>query len=154
MKNHDNAPFIFYLILEENLPKNFFIFNNLFNEIGFVLVPVRIDQLQKLMSCSDQSQMILLCSISDSKEYKIYNEKIRGLLKFFLKSKRLSFFHLSSFSKLNDSKVFSHQKNYFFMKYPFDARDLSKKIARYYELKSERTLSWPGGKRAGVGALI
>lgn len=154
MNNYDNAPFIFYLILEETLPKNFYIFHKLFSEIDFVLVPVRIDQLQKLISCTDQSQIILISSVSDSKEYKSYNEKIRGLLKFLLKSKRLSFFHLSSFSKLNDSKVHSLHKNYFFMKFPFDARDLSRKIARYYEVKSEKTLSWPGGKRAGVGAIV
>lgn len=154
MNNYDNAPFIFYLILEETLPKNFYIFHKLFSEIDFVLVPVRIDQLQKLISCTDQSQIILISSVSDSKEYKSYNEKIRGLLKFLLKSKRLSFFHLSSFSKLNDSKVHSLHKNYFFMKFPFDARDLSRKIARFYEVKSEKTLSWPGGKRAGVGAIV
>jgi hypothetical protein len=154
MNKNENAPFIFYLTLEETLPKNFYIFHKLFSEIDFVLVPVRIDQLQKLISCTDQSQIILISSVSDSKEYKSYNEKIRGLLKFFLKSKRLSFFHLSSFSKLNDSKVHSLHKNYFFMKFPFDARDLSRKIARYYEVKSEKTLSWPGGKRAGVGAIV
>jgi len=154
MNKNENAPFIFYLTLEETLPKNFYIFHKLFSEIDFVLVPVRIDQLQKLISCTDQSQIILISSVSDSKEYKSYNEKIRGLLKFLLKSKRLSFFHLSSFSKLNDSKVHSLHKNYFFMKFPFDARDLSRKIARYYEVKSEKTLSWPGGKRAGVGAIV
>jgi hypothetical protein len=154
MNKNENAPFIFYLTLEETLPKNFYIFHKLFSEIDFVLVPVRIDQLQKLISCTDQSQIILISSVSDSKEYKSYNEKIRGLLKFFLKSKRLSFFHLSSFSKLNDSKVHSLHKNYFFMKFPFDARDLSRKIARFYEVKSEKTLSWPGGKRAGVGAIV
>ncbi len=154
MNKNENAPFVFYLTLEETLPKNFYLFHKLFSEIDFVLVPVRIDQLQKLISCTDQSQIILISSVSDSKEYKSYNEKIRGLLKFFLKSNRLSFFHLSSFSKLNDSKVHSLHKNYFFMKFPFDARDLSRKIARYYEIKSEKTLSWPGGKRAGIGAIV
>lgn len=154
MKNHANAPFIFYLTFEENLPKKFFTFHSLFSELGFVLVPVRIDQLQKLMSCSDQSQIMLICSVTDSKEFKTYNDKIRGLLKFVLKSKRLSFFHLSSFSKLNDSATHTLHKNYFFIKYPFDARGLSQKITRYYELKSEKTLKWPGGKRAGIGSIL
>jgi hypothetical protein len=154
MKNNENAPFIFYLTFEENLPRKFYTFHKLFSELDFVLVPVRIDQLQKLMSCSDQSQVMLICSVTDSREFKCYNEKIRGLLKFVLKSKRLSFFHLSSFSKINESKTHNQQKNYFFMKYPLDARDLSQKIARYYELKSEKTLKWPGGKRAGIGAIV
>lgn len=120
---------------------------------GFILVPVRIDQLQKLISFADQTQIIVLCSVSESREMKLYNEKVRPLLKFLLKSKRLTFMHLGSFSKLNDARIYSMNKNYFFMKYPLDAEILSKRIARYYELKLEANVRWPGGRRAGLGAI-
>jgi hypothetical protein len=153
MEKKINSPFIFYLTLEENLPKTFYVFHRVLKDLGFMLLPVRIDQLQTLTASSDQTQLIVITSITDSRELKIYNEKIRGLLKYILKSKRLTFMHLSSFSKINDFRLFSLHKNYYFLKYPLDARILSARIARYYDLKLENNVRWPGGKRAGLGAI-
>lgn len=155
MKQPEQTSFIFYLTLEDDLPKTFYIFNHCLKELGFILVPVRIDQLQSLVNSTEQTQIIVLSSVIDARELKLYNDKVRGLLKYVLKTKRLTFMHLSSFSKVNDFKLYSMQKNYYFMKYPLDAALLSAKIARYYELKSEQNvLRWPGGKRAGVGAIL
>lgn len=154
MKRNENTPFIFYLTFEENLPKTFYTFDRALKNLGFMLVPVRIDQLQTLVSSTDQTQIMVLASITDSREMRMYNEKVRGLLKYVLKSKRLTFMHLSSFSKLNDFKLYSMNKNYYFLKYPLDANLLCAKIIRYYDLKSEtNVLRWPGGKRAGLGAI-
>lgn len=154
MSNDQNTPFIFYLTLEENLPKIFFVFDKYFRSLGYILLPVRIDQLQLLISSSDQNQVIVITSVQDAREMKLYNDKVRKVLKFVLKSKRLTFMHLSSFSKVNDSRSFSMLKNYFFIKYPIDVRALSAKIARYYDLKSSTASQWPGGRRAGLGAIL
>lgn len=153
MENTQQTPFIFYLTLEENLPKTFYAFDKTFKELGFMLVPVRIDQLQALASSSEQSQMIVISSVTDSKEMKLYNERVRKILKYVLKSKRITFMHCSSFSKLNDAKLFSLTKNYYFLKYPVDAKALATKISRYYVLKSSQNIQWPGGRRAGLGAV-
>ncbi|WPU65764.1 hypothetical protein [Peredibacter starrii] len=153
MERKEN-PFIFYLTLEENLPKTFYVFDRTLKDLGFILVPVRIDQLQTLVAATDQTQIIVIASVIDSREMKMYNEKVRGLLKYVLKSKRLTFMHLSSYTKLNDIRQYALGKNYFFMKYPLDARLLSAKIARYYDLKSEQSSRWPGGKRAGLGSVV
>lgn len=149
----EQTSFIFYLTLEENLSKSFYIFDRLFKDLGFMLIPVRVDQLQTLIAATDQQQIIVMTSVSDVRELKLYNEKVRGLLKYILKSKRLTFMALSSFSKINDFKQFALQKNYYFLKYPLDASQLSKKIARYHDLKSEQNSRWPGGKRAGLGSV-
>lgn len=155
MKQNETTSFIFYLTLEEQLPRTFYIFNQCFKDLGFMLVPVRIDQLQTLVSSTDQSQIIVISSVIDSREMKLYNEKVRGLLKYVLKSKRLTFMHLSSFGKVNDFKLYHKQKNYYFMKYPLDAGLLATKIVRYYQLKAEQNiLRWPGGRRAGVGVFL
>lgn len=154
MKPTETTSFIFYLTLSETLPSTFYKFNKHFKDLGFMLVPIRIDQLQSILSASEQTQIVVLSSVTDSKEMKLYNEKVRSLLKYVLKSKRLTFMLLSSFSRLSDSKIYFKQKNYYFMKYPIDAGLFSKKIARYYGLKSEQNvLRWPGGRRAGVGAI-
>jgi hypothetical protein len=149
----ETNPFIFYLTLDENLPSTFYTFDRCLKNLNFILVPVKIDQLQKLLSFADQSQIVVICSVTDSREFKLYNEKVRPLLKYVLKSKRLTFMHLSSFSKINDGKTYTMSKNYYFMKYPLDAVSLSAKIAHYHDLKSETNIRWPGGKRAGLGAV-
>ena len=146
------SPFIFYLSLEDTLPSTFYTFDKHFKELGFILVPVKIDQLQILIASSDQEQVIVLCSVTNVREYKIYNEKVRKFLKFILKSKRLTFMHLASFSKLNDMKNYMIQKNYYFIRYPLNAKELSFKISRYHALKKEQHTVWPGGKRATYGA--
>ena len=92
-------------------------------------------------------QVSVLCSVTDCHEYKIYNEKIRGFLKFILKSKRLTFMHFSSFGKLNDQRQFLIQRNYYFLRYPINAKTLSTKIVKYHNLKKEERTIWPGGRR-------
>lgn len=149
MYNEEQSnPFIFYLCLEDSLPKAFYAFGDHLKQLGFILVPVKIDQLQSLIATSEQEQVIVLCSVTDCREYKIYNEKIRGFLKYILKSKRLTFMHLSSFGKLNDQRQFIVQKNYYFLRYPINAKSLSAKIVKYHALKKEERTIWPGGKRS------
>jgi len=152
MKNVEaTSPFIFYLSLEDSLPKSFYTFDKHLKELGFILVPVKIDQLQMLVASSEQEQVIVLCSVTNVREYKLYNEKVRGFLKYILKSKRLTFMHCSSFSKLNDQRHFLIQKNYYFLRYPLNAKQLSYKISKYHALKKEQHTVWPGGRRATLG---
>lgn len=145
-----NQPFIFFLTLEERLPDQFYIFDRLFKESNYILVPVRVDQLQQLVSSTDQTHVPVITSVSNFRQYKLFNEKVRSILKYVLKSRRLSFFELSSFSRLNDSKTHAMTKNYFFIKNPVDARLLSDKIMAYHEMKSQQSHLWPGGKKSVV----
>ncbi len=153
MEDLEPTPFIFYLSLGESLPADFYVFDRCFKELGFLLVPVKIDQFQTLLASSDQSHILVLSSVRDSVELKTYNEKVRGLLKFVLKSKTLSFIHLSSFAKTNDTRTFCFYRNYYFVKYPVAAGTLAPLIAAFYEEKTEQSSRWPGGKRAGVGSM-
>lgn len=153
-KNETAAPFIFYLSLEDTLPSSFFTFDKYLKELGFILVPVKIDQLQVLVASSEQEQVIVICSVTNVREYKLYNDKIRKFLKFILKSKRLTFMHFSSFSKLNDQKNYVNLKNYYFLRYPINAKQLSFKISKYHALKKEQLTIWPGGRRATLGGGV
>lgn len=153
MEHNETTPFIFYLTLEESLPKTFYAFDKIFKQLGFMLIPVRIDQLQQLLSSTEQTQVVVISSVVDSREMRMYNDKVRGLLKYVLKSKRITFMHLSCFSKLNDFRTYSLNKNYYFMKYPLDARLLASKIVRYYQLKTDQNSKWPGGKKVKPGSM-
>jgi hypothetical protein len=144
----NTQPFIFLLTLEERLPDQYYVFDRLFKELNYILVPVRVDQLQQLVSSTDQSHVPVINSVSNFRQYKLFNDKVRNILKYVLKSRRLSFFELSSFSRLNDSRTHAMTKNYFFIKNPVDARILSEKIVAYHEMKCEKSMVWPGGKRS------
>ncbi len=145
--------FIFYLSLEDKLPETFYIFDRTLRDLGFMLIPVKVDQLQSLISSTEQNSIIVLSSVSDSREYELYNKTVRLSLKYLLQSKRIRFLLLSSFSRLDDSKVHVRSKNYFFLRYPLDARILAAAVARFYESVSQKSTKWPGGTRAGVRGL-
>lgn len=149
MDTNDNPSFIFYLVLEDNLPSTFYFFDYYFKELGYILLPVKIDQLQALASASEQSQIVVISSVKSSREIRIFNERIRGLLKYILKSKKIDFFLMSSFSQLNDIKFYYQRKNYHFIKYPFDARKLTFELMNF--VKSKTSTRWPGGVRPKVG---
>lgn len=151
--NESRSPFIFYLTLEENLSSTFYAFDKHFKDLGYILVPVYVDQLQSLVSLTEQEHVVVLSSVTDSREFKTYNEKVRGVLKYLLRSRRITFMHLSSFNKINDSTLYKLSKNYFFLRYPVNAKELAWKICRYQKLKSEQSTAWPGGKRAGLGMM-
>jgi hypothetical protein len=149
----DSQPFIFFVTVGEKLPQTFFKLDYQLKQKGIILVPIAIDQLQVMVSSGAQNHYIAVTSVSSFAEYKIYNEKVRHLLKFVLRKANISFFNLSSFQKLNDTNLFRMTKNYFFLKYPLNTEVLGEKLVRYLELKSEKVARWPGGKRAGVKHL-
>ena len=149
MNQETKNPFIFFLLLDEILPRTFFVFNKYLQELGFILVPVKKDQLETLKAFSDQEHLIVMTSVMDSSEFKIYNSEIRHLLKYFLKSRRVSFFLFSSFSLLDDAKNFSIIKNFFFLNYPLNAREISWRLVRYHSIKMGELIRWPGGKATG-----
>ncbi|MFA5582997.1 MAG: hypothetical protein WDA09_02185 [Bacteriovoracaceae bacterium] len=150
---NDEQTIIFFLTCQSELPKEYFYFNALFGQQNFILVPVKVDQLQNLAASTDQEHIIVINTITKSEELKNYNKYARHLLKYVLKSKRISFFNISSFGSSNDTKVHFHSKNYFFINLPIDAKILSDKLIKYYELKRTEKIAWPGGKRAGLSSV-
>lgn len=151
MKSQSDIPFIFYLTLEEKLPPTFYHLDKSLKKLGFMLVPIQIDQLQTLISVSDQEHITVVTSTMVGREFKYYNDKVRTILKYLLKSPRMTFIHLSSFAKLNDTKKFFTLKNYIFLKYPVNPQVLAVRIARHHDAQKESMdRRWPGGRRAGV----
>lgn len=144
----NTRPFIFYLTLEEKLPDQYYVFDLLFKERNYILVPVTVDQLSKLVASTDQSHVMVLNCVSSFREYKLFNTKVRSILKYVLKSRRISFIEISSFSKLDDSRLHSLSKNYFFLKTPVDGRSLVEKLSQFHTKRSEKSNLWPGGARS------
>lgn len=147
-QNFENQPFVFYLTLDEVPPKEFYPFAEQLKQQGFLLLPVKLDQIQSLMSVCEQDQIMIICSVNSSIEFKNYQIKIRKYLKNILQSKRVTFLHLSPFDKLNDQKAYHMLKNYYFIKFPVNVKRLSQTIGQYYHYKKNEKAMWPGGKRS------
>jgi len=143
----ENTSFIFYLTLEDNLPKNYYVLDEKLKKVGFTLMPIKVDQLQAIISASMQEHVVILCSVSTASEYKLYNLYIRKYVKNAFKSKRTSFFLLSSFSKLNDKKSLGSIENYYFLKYPVCSDTLALQLCNFHMAKSTNSSLWPGGRR-------
>ena len=152
-ENFSNQPFFFFVTLGDKLPAAFFQLDIHLKKHGIILVPIAIDQLQVMLSSGAQDHYIAITSVSTFSEFKIYNEKVRHLLKFVLRKPNLSFFTMSSFQKVNDTNKFRNTNNFFFLKFPLNSEVLSEKLVRFMEQKSEKIARWPGGKRAGVKHL-
>lgn len=148
-----NSTFIFYLTIEENLPRNYYLLDEKFKVHGFILMPIKVDQLQAIISASLQEQVIIICNVTNSNEYKLYNSHIRKYVKNALKSKRTSFFLLSSFSKINDKKYLPQSENYYFLKYPLCGETLALHLRDFYLAKSSSSSLWPGGRRTTIGTV-
>ncbi len=143
-----NQPFIFFLTLDGKLPDQYYLFDRIFKESDYILVPVRVDQLQQLVASTEQTHVMVISCISSFREYRLFNDKVRGILKYVLKSRRLSFFEFSSFSRLNDSRNYSLSKNYYFIKNPVDARLVADRMMAFHVAKSEKSQIWPGGPKS------
>lgn len=135
MANEEN-PFVFYLELEQYFNNHFFNFNHFFQKKDFILLPVTLDQLQQLASLTEQSEVIVICSVSSFQQMKVYEQKVRGVLKFFLKDKRFNFILISSFSHLDDKKYFKNNSSYSFFNYPLDVKKVVQNIVDYYFYKN------------------
>ncbi len=147
----NTRPFIFFLTLEERLPEQFYTFDRIFKEYDYILVPVRVDQLQQLVASTEQNHVMVISCTTNFREYRLFNEKVRKILKYVLKSRRLSFVQLSSFAKINDTRAHNLTKNYFFLKAPVDARELTERMISFHDQKSEKSQIWPGGHKSLAG---
>jgi hypothetical protein len=150
----ERLSFIFFISLEESLPVAYYRLRQALLIEGFTLVPVKLDQIQSLISITDQKEIMVICSVTSFREVKNYNQKVRPYLKYILSSKKISYFCLSSFLQCDDYKRYSQTKNYFFVKYPFTLSQFSQMLSVHFKSRLKQASSWPGGKRSRLSGVI
>lgn len=145
--------FFFWILLEDKLDETYYAAAERLNLGGIKLLPIRIDQLARLAALTNSGHVVVLCSIRHARQFEAFRRAVAPHLPRMLRQERLSFFHLSSFRRLDLGGQLASLRNYFFLTYPIDLDQLCGKLKRYYELKVSRAKSWPGGKRARVPGL-
>lgn len=140
-------------MLEDRLDSTYYSAAMNLKAIGAELLPVRIEQVARLASLTEAPHIILICSTRKQSEYQAFARHVVPLLPMLLRQERLSFFHLSSFEKLNLASRISRRQGNFFLKYPLNLPSLCVKLKKFHQLKATHAQTWPGGRRAKVPGL-
>lgn len=149
----DERPIFFWIMLEERLDPLFYEIGAQLKEHGVELLPVKADQVSRLIALTETSHVVLLCSTRRVSDFAPFLRHVAPRLPLLLRQDRLSFFHLSSFSKLQVASKRPWKQSYFFFKYPLNLVSLCAKLRKYQQLKTTQTQKWPGGRRAKVPGL-
>ncbi len=145
--------FFFWLTFEDKIDEQFVFMATELAKIGVTLLPAKIDQISRLASLSDLGHVTVICSTRQANHFAQFEKTVGKVLPLLLRQQRLTFFHLSSYKKLDLSNKLHRQKNYFFLKYPLNLENLCGKLKRFHELRLNRAKVWPGGRRAKVPGL-
>ena len=141
--------FFFWLKLEDKLDEMYLQVSQELSRKGIQLIPVTVDQISKLAALTNLSHLTVICSTRHSKQFMTFRKSVHPILKYLLRQEKLTFFNLSSFSKLEIPQKTTRQ-NYFFLKYPLNLNSICDKLIKFHEIRLENSQTWPGGKRAKV----
>lgn len=145
--------FFFWILLDERLDETFFSASVYLAERGVKLMPIHVQQVSRLAALSESGHVVVMCSTRNAGQYATFSKSVAPILGLLLRQERLSFFHLSSYQKLDLGAPAYRNKNYFFLKYPLSLESLCDKLKRFHELRLNRARVWPGGRRAKVPGL-
>lgn len=144
--------FFFWLKLEDKLDEMYLLVSQELSSRGIQLLPVTIDQISKLAALTPLSHITVLCSTRHSKQYMYFKKAVYPMLKYLLRQEKLTFFNLSSFSRVDVQQRVARQ-NYFFLKYPLNLNSICDKLIKFHEIRLAKSQTWPGGKKAKVPGL-
>lgn len=142
MKNKSN--YIFFLQLGAKPTESYFQMARQFSDEGITLLPVTISSLITMISGGQMAHVV--CLVSTMKEREIYLKRVQKTLSYLVKRKIVYLYQASSFHTLMQTEAF-HQakKNYFFIELPVKLARFCATISKYYFLRQNEELKWPGG---------
>jgi hypothetical protein len=145
MEAFEDLKFVFYIAMGETLPKYYYDLAHALREVDLTLVPVQLDQL--LIMHQGKKRIHAVCVTSNMREFKIFQKRIKKVLKQSIMSKLLSLYHLSSFSKLNLHNELGRMDNYHFVNLPVQDKTFAHALLKFYKVAINNVKKWPGGRR-------
>lgn len=140
---------IYFLNYEqETLPANFFKLSSELSRLGFMLLPIKPEQVHLFVQ--DKTIPHIVTITSNQTEQIGFKRAMQSKLNFLMMNKKIQLYHLSSFSEAK----FDGKRNdyYHYMKLPCKVDLLAMRLASFYEEKKPESKQWPGGKRAKLPA--
>lgn len=138
---------VFYLHLDQNLPKYYYTISQYLSKNGITLIPIKPDQVASFIHQSGMMKLIVITSKVG--HLNVFKNIVARVVKNAINCGTMTLFHLSSFKSLNLARQHSiNSKNYFFIENPVKVKLISEIISRYYWAEKSKAKKWPGGKRA------
>ncbi|MFZ4713940.1 MAG: hypothetical protein ACOYL6_09525 [Bacteriovoracaceae bacterium] len=140
---------IYFLNYEqEKLSDHFFKLSSELSRLGFMLLPIKADQVHLFLQ--DKTTPHIVSITSNLLEQTGWRRAMLMKLNFFIKSKKIHLYHISSFGEAK----FDGRKNdhYHYMKLPCKVDLLALRLAAFHEEAKSESKEWPGGKRAKLPA--
>lgn len=136
---------IFYLKLQKELPKEYFRLDQELKMYGKSLVPMTIRSLGESIKKSKKIHVLIVVRNLD--EFRYFNSKVKKILKFMVRTGRVSLYVTSSFNAVNDTTIM-RRDFYYFMKLPVSYSFLCQSIAKVVDSNDANAYKWPGGSRS------
>ncbi len=147
-----SSKYIFFLNLEEKLPKYFFELSAKFSSRNVSLVPISIKELQRIPTAPNVSVLTVTRSFSSLQTFQSIR---RVFLDVAIQNKKYLFFHLTSFS-VNDLDFANARRwgYYYNYKLPVNMDNLASDLSDILCVRWDKTNKWPGGTRVPLDKTV
>ena len=147
MGEKSTVNYIFYLKSSEALTNVFFQMSELFGKLNIVLLPVSIEELQKIDR--HKRHQIIVCR-NDLLSATTFLEVKKLYLDFAMSRGHVAVYDLSSFSEIENAGKYQAKKSYFYFPLPINLQQVVMNVAiDYFNTKNQRE-EWPGGRRSKI----
>lgn len=143
MEGNDN--WIFYLKLQRELPREYFLIDQQFKQSAKSLVPVGIKGLTEMVKKSRRVHVLIV--IKNLDEYKYFTKNVKKVMKFLVRTGRVNLYIASSFNGVNDTAIM-RRDYYHYMKLPVSYKYLCGHVSTTVDMKEQNSFKWPGGVRS------
>ena len=140
------SDYIFFLQLEDRLPKYYFDLASVFGIINVTLVPLKPNELNKMQATEIAKNVIIITSSFTSQRKFL---KLKSLfLDMSLRTEKFRFFHLSSFGYVSNYSRERHLGIYHFLPLPAKVDEVCYYIVSKVHHYEKSVQGWPGGRKA------
>ncbi|MFN8370994.1 MAG: hypothetical protein U0T83_10280 [Bacteriovoracaceae bacterium] len=138
---------IFYLRMGTRLPDCYFQLSSFFKDRGITLVPVELNEFNEVNKKAKEKPHLITIESNFLEKVEL-RKNLEGGLALSVKAKKIHFYHLTSFSPVNNllSLKYSYTYNYFPL--PMQIKEIADKISNIYFEQFDNESKWPGGHRA------
>ena len=139
------AHWIFYLRLQRDLPREYFLVDQKFKNNFKSLVPITIRGLSESVKSSKRVHVLIVIKTMD--EYRYFNKHVKKIMKFLVRTGKVHLYIASSFNGVNDTAIM-RRDHYNFMKLPVTFEHLCESVSQMIDTKELSSHQWPGGIRS------
>ena len=145
MKALETTYKVYFLSLEDHLPKWYPIMLGYFKQLGVALILTNLEEIKQL---SQYSKIHVIMSESTLTSKEKINRHMKEYLEFALQNNLLHVHHVSSFVIQRKFIELRNRRPYYFYKMPFSIAPFCWNLLEEFLEDSREKRVWPGGRKA------